>query len=105
VCQQEVAIQKARVEERLPFPEAWKRQFEQQPKPMMVTYAQAAAYRPLTSEMSTQIESAPPVPENGVLKKPLQTQHATKRAGVPKNHMLMSLENSPTQTEPFLSTP
>jgi hypothetical protein len=48
--------QKIRVEEHLSFPEARKKYFELQPKQKKVTYAQAAASRPPTAEMSTQTD-------------------------------------------------
>jgi hypothetical protein len=65
---QEKVIQEIQVEEHLSFPEARKKYFELQPKQKKVTYAQAAASRPPTSEMSTQTDTPPTTSSTAALR-------------------------------------
>jgi hypothetical protein len=61
------------------------RGIELQPKPVKVTYAQAAASHPLTSNISTQTDSAPPVMESDILVVcPYQPRMQSKLADPPK---------------------
>jgi hypothetical protein len=64
---------------------AEKRYFDLQHKLLKVTYAQAAASHPLTSEMSIQTENAPPVPEtDGLMVCPYQPRMQLKPVDSPK---------------------
>jgi hypothetical protein len=80
---QETAVQKIHVEESLSFPEVQKRYFELQPKVVKVTYAQAAASCPSTTETY----SVPAEPETGGLRfTPTNPGYNQNQQTCPKNH-------------------
>jgi hypothetical protein len=91
-----ILLQKICVEERPSFPEARKRYFNLQPKQMKVTYAQAAASLPSTSEMSPQTSNATPAPETDSSKvHPTNPGFNPNQWNYPNNHGLMNQKKCP----------
>jgi hypothetical protein len=87
---QEKAIQNILVEEHLSFPEARNKYFELQPKQNKVTYSQAAASRPPTSETSTQTDDPSTTPATAALRirpcGPRTLVEPAEPLEIPQNH-------------------
>jgi hypothetical protein len=79
-----------RVEEHLSFPEARKKYFELKSKQKKFTYAQAAASRPPTSEMSTQTDDPPTTSSTAAFRirpcGPLTLVEPVNPPEIPHNH-------------------
>jgi hypothetical protein len=90
---QEKASQKIRVEEHVSFPEARKKYFELQPEQKKVTYAQATASRPATSETSTQTDDPSTTPATALKIRPLWTSDCHGTNSHPKPHRTTTNKN------------